>query len=63
MAKDTAATKVLIHLHGGQTIETYDEGIDSIEDLEQRVSNGPPRWTRIGDVCFHTQAASAVELG
>ena len=63
--------KVIIHLHGGQSITTWvdEDEIDSIEppfdiaDVKDHISDPPkPHWSIIGDVVVFTQAVAAIEL-
>lgn len=64
MPKDARpGNQVLIHLHGGQTIDTWDETIENVEDLQDRVDIGHPHWCRIGDALVFTQAIAGLELG
>lgn len=65
-----SGTKLLIHLAAGQTITTYVDGLDLLEDdealaaLEREVSNPPkPHWCQIGTALVFTQAIAGLELG
>jgi hypothetical protein len=65
-----AVAKVNVHLNSGTIIPTLvyedeiDEGTDLQEHVESLVNQGPgrPTWASLGDVCFHPQSASAIEL-
>jgi hypothetical protein len=70
VANDLIRTKVLVHLAAGQTITTF---IDFAEDLEedecldalQRIVETPPKphWCQLGSALVFTQAIAGLELG
>ena len=55
--------KLAIHLHSGQSVETWDERFEEADDVREHITNPPkPHWSIIGDVVVFTQAIAAVEL-
>ena len=46
-----------------ETIDTWDDTIDEVEDLTRKVDIGRPHWCQLGDALVFTQAIAGLELG
>ena len=57
--------KVRLYLTGGQVVETHDRDLSEDEEtamlqVKDKLTDG--RWQQLGDVWFHTQSISAVQI-